>query len=118
LSAFFHINLTHLLTSEIIYITPFLADNYTDEAQFLEYERTIEGMYMMMLAITGVFLNALIFLCVCVFEPLRSYTNGFMIHACLLDAFKVRWTIKNSKLSVNIESIDLRVHATSDINPS
>ena len=54
---------------------------------FLPNERLIEGLYLMMLACAGISLNALIFLCVLITKFQSS--NGFLLHACVLDAFKV-----------------------------
>lgn len=60
-----------------------------NEVAYLENERFIEGMYLMVTALVGIALNIVILLCVFVCRTLRHYMNGFIVHACFLDAFKV-----------------------------
>lgn len=58
-----------------------------DDSDYLPNERLGQGLYLMMLALSGISLNILIF-----FFVLASKfpaENGFMLHACILDAFKV-----------------------------
>lgn len=58
-------------------------------SQYLAHERSAEGTALLLLATTGILLNAFIFLMVLFCKDLRRFTNGFTAHGCVLDAFKV-----------------------------
>ena len=60
-----------------------------NDETYLENERLAEGLYLMVLALGGISLNFMIFCCVFLYKHLRHFLNGFIIHGCVLDAFKV-----------------------------
>lgn len=56
---------------------------------YLPYEQKAEGTALLMIAITGTVLNLYIIIIILARKRLRSFINGFTVHSCILDTFKV-----------------------------
>jgi len=55
-------------------------------------ESLIEGLYLMMVGVIGVALNIALLVLTFTCSSLRQWMNGFAVHGCLLDAFKVSYS--------------------------
>ncbi|XP_067952218.1 5-hydroxytryptamine receptor 4-like [Watersipora subatra] len=60
----------------------------TNNDEYMSNERLGAGLFLMMSGLAGISLNLLIFGSVCLNKQLRRWINGFIVHECVLDAFK------------------------------
>jgi len=63
--------------------------------QYLTNEELAEGIFLILIGIIGMLLNALVLVLTFSCSHLRIMMNGFTIHGCLLDMFKVQAVARN-----------------------